>query len=53
MFEPDFVLLRQAVKSEKGDYSNIITALLRSEVQTLNSVESTLIFLNKNWMVRL
>ncbi|VDM96200.1 unnamed protein product [Thelazia callipaeda] len=48
--QPDFVLIRQNVKNEKGDYTNIVTALLKGGVQTLNNPESIYIFLNKNWM---
>ncbi|VDK85063.1 unnamed protein product [Litomosoides sigmodontis] len=48
--QPDFVLFRQNASSEKGDYTNIVLALLRGGVQTLNNPESVLIFLNKNWM---
>uniref|UniRef100_A0A0M3HYY8 ATP-grasp domain-containing protein n=1 Tax=Ascaris lumbricoides TaxID=6252 RepID=A0A0M3HYY8_ASCLU len=49
-FQPDFVLFRQAAKSEKGDFTNIAIALLRAGVQTLNTVDNVITFLNKNWM---
>lgn len=49
--QPDFVLFRQNASSEKGDYTNIVLALLKGGVQTLNNPESVRIFLNKNWMV--
>ncbi|VDM44051.1 unnamed protein product [Toxocara canis] len=49
-FQPDFVLFRQAPRSEKGNFTNIAMALLRSGVQTLNTVDNVINFLNKNWM---
>lgn len=50
--QPDFVLFRQVARSEKGDYTNTVIALLKGGVQTLNNPESIYMFLNKNWMVR-
>ncbi|OZC07325.1 Synapsin, ATP binding domain protein [Onchocerca flexuosa] len=47
--QPDFVLFRQNANSEKGDYTNIVIALLKGGVQTLNSPESIRILLDKNW----
>ncbi|MFH4973296.1 hypothetical protein AB6A40_000005 [Gnathostoma spinigerum] len=49
-FRPDFVMIRQVANSERGDYTNVVAALLKSGVATLNGPKTTCEFLNKNLM---
>uniref|UniRef100_A0A0N5AF13 ATP-grasp domain-containing protein n=1 Tax=Syphacia muris TaxID=451379 RepID=A0A0N5AF13_9BILA len=50
VFHPDFVFYHQLAKSDRGDFSNIVFALVKAGIPSINSPDSVLTFINKNWM---
>uniref|UniRef100_A0A914UI22 Synapsin n=1 Tax=Plectus sambesii TaxID=2011161 RepID=A0A914UI22_9BILA len=49
-FQPDFVIIRQPVRTATQDYSNIVIGLTFGGVSALNSLDSVYNFLNKPWV---